>query len=443
MLKSIFQKRNEVFAICILVASVSGIALCYTAYRLSNIPYNTQIMSFGKYLLIAIAVILCISLITWLFKHGVHKGGLKYVFLHNGMINRLRVELQDAGIFVKRFYMNEEVAVLPTIKVSFSKDYMTGEVRIRKTVKDLPKLDEDKDISCGLLDGFIIEQSYVSKDGHWNIYEIFYADYDRQLIFENCQEFRQKCASVGDYDLIIDSITTIALHHTLICGQTGSGKSYAVYGIIYQMLSKNIRYNLYFADPKQSGLAVIGKAIDSTRTADTIDGIIELIRNFHAELEKRKKLMESKLADSKAVEADYKSFQETAEPVVLIFDEMLAFTLSLANYEKKIRDEVTKMLSDIVLMGRQGGVYLFLILQQSPANQLPSFIRDQLVFKCVLGNSDRSTYVTTFDTSADIKTGKLSKGYGVYTYSGITEKPKLLAFPTIRNFNIIDSINKL
>ena len=226
----------------------------------------------------------------------------------------------------------------------------------------------------------------------------------------------------------------------MITGQSGSGKSISAFILILEMLNKSVPYNLYFADPKASGMASLGKAIDETRTADSIDSIIELLRSFHAELVKRKELMEQSLTDSKSIDSDYKDF--SYEPYVLVFDEYLAFSLALQNYKKDIRDEVSSILSDIVLMGRQLGFFLFMIMQSAPANNIPTLIRDQLAFKVVLGNSDNSTYQVAFGTGIDIPVRKYPIGYGVYTYSGKIEKPKILAFPTIKNFDIMKVIEK-
>ena len=94
-------------------------------------------------------------------------------------------------------------------------------------------------------------------------------------------------------------------------------------------------------------------------------------------------------------------------------------------------------------MGRQLGFFLFLIMQSAPANNIPTIIRDQLAFKVVLGNSDESTYTVAFGAGVDIPIRKYPIGYGVYTYAGKTEKPKILAFPTIKDFDIMKVIDKL
>lgn len=438
MLKDLDDKRKRLLIACIAFMAVVGIVLSYAGNRLPFVSCRNMIMLCGKYILLGSVIAVITILAIWLIYHRIYRG-VKYAFLHYRLVRQLKIELFDAGIFVKRFFMGEAVAALPKIKVSFSDRCLTGEVRIEKTIKDRSKL-EDKDISCAL-GRYIVEQSFTSADGNWLVYDIFDSGCDRQLVYENCSKFAADSVKSGTYELKIDSITTVGLHHSLICGQTGSGKSYGCNTLIYQMLCKKVHYNLYFADPKRSGMAVIGNKISGDRTADTVNEIIDLIHLFHDALEERKEEMEGMLKSSKKVDADFRDFG--MEPHVLIFDEYLAFSLSLANCKKEIRDEVSKMLSDIVLMGRQCGFFLWLIMQSAPSTQIPTFIRDQLVFKVVLGNSDRSTYTVTFDAGADIPAGRFSAGYGVYTYAGVTEKPKVIAFPTIKDFDIITAIDEL
>ena len=415
---------------------VVGMAICHAGDRLPW--YGDILMHCGRLMLLGGVIITALSLVVWLLYHRVYRG-LKYAYLHYSLSRNLKTELYDAGVYVKRYCMGREVAVLPRIRISFANKYLTGEVQIEASIKDRAKL-EDKDISCAL-GRYVVEQSYISADGNWFIYDIFDSRYDRQIVYPTCEMYASDCTEVGSYDLQIDAVTTVGLHHSLICGQTGTGKSYACYVLAYQMLCKKVHYNLYFADPKRSGLAVLGNRIDASRTADTIDGIIALIRQLHNELEKRQIELEKALKTSKRIDADYRSFG--MEPYVFIFDEYLAFSLSLATYKKEIRDEMTQMMSDIVLMGRQCGFFLWLLMQSAPSTQIPTFIRDQLVFKVVLGNSDKSTYMVTFDRSADIPTGRFVNGYGVYTYAGKTEKPQIIAFPTIRDFDILQAIDAL
>ena len=436
---NIETKRSLVRVACISTVLIIGIALCCIGSQTYfDFPCKAKFVLAGG-IMIALSVIYAVILLAvYSAKHGLFKGGFKYFNRHRKLMRTIKTQLLDDKVYIERYCCNELCAVLPKVKIKFDDNLLTGEVSIENTLRYKEKL-IDVDISCCLLN-YIVEQSYTSPNSNYVIYSIFDADFDRQLVFENSEQFLESCKKVGDYELLIDKVTTVDLFHSMITGQSGSGKSYATYTIIAQMLCKSVKYNLYFADPKASGMASLGKAIDETRTADSIDSIIELLRSFHAELVERKELMEKSLTDSKSIDSDYRDFGY--EPYVFLFDEYLAFALALQNYKKDIRDEVSSILSDIVLMGRQLGFFLFMIMQSAPANNIPTIIRDQLAFKVVLGNSDNSTYQVAFGAGIDIPVRKYPVGYGVYTYSGKVDKPKILAFPTIKNFDIMKVIEQ-
>lgn len=440
MLKTKQNKQTEIVIGFVIVLTFISVALVWlTNNKHFQFPFATETISrIGKYSLIADIVNIIFLLWVYLIRHGLLKGGLKYVYLHSSIQRKIYTELYDDKVYVKRYFGSEEVAVLPLVKVTFDKDkyYMTGTVEIVNTLKDCKRLDVD--ISPALKT-YIVEDYYISPDGNRTLYRIFNASYDRQLVFNNTQAFIDRCKLVSNYKLLIDGISGIPLHHSMICGSTGSGKSYALYVFIVQMFYKQVKYNLYFADPKSSGLAALGKHIDESRTADSIESIIELLRSFHNELGIRKKQMSKSLQNVDKIDSDYRDFGY--EPYVLIFDEYLAFALSLANEEKKVRDEVTHMLSDITLMGRQCGFFLWIVMQNSNSANIPTFLRDNLVFKCVLGRADDSTYTVAFGQGAEIPPLPNKIGYGVYTYQGLTEKPRLLAFPTINDFDILDVVD--
>lgn len=282
----IHVKKTEVRTYAISIVMFVGIALCYIGkQQYFEFPYKAKFMLTGSILIAFIITYTVILFVAYLAKHGLFKGGFKYFKQHCKLSKRINTQLLDDKIYIERYCFMELCCVLPKVKIKFDDNLLTGEVSIENTLRYKEKL-IDVDISCCLLN-YIVEQSYISPDGNYVTYDIFDADFDRQLVFENTEQFLDRCKQVGDYELLIDKVTTVELFHSMISGQSGSGKSYSTYTIIAQMLCKPVKYNLYFADPKASGMASLGKAVDETRTADSIDGIIELLRSFHAELVKR------------------------------------------------------------------------------------------------------------------------------------------------------------
>ena len=243
----------------------------------------------------------------------------------------------------------------------------------------------------------------------------------------------------GDYELFIDGKSKIPLHHLLIVGQVGSGKTYALYSLILQMLDKRVPYQLYFADPKASSLSTLGGVVAPKTTAETIEEIINLLHIFHAAMEKRKAEIKARLSEK--LDGTYADFG--LPPHVLIFDEYSSFIAHVNTLDRDKKDEVLAMLKAIVLQGRQLGFFLWIVMQKSDASTISTDIRDNLVGRFVLGQSEPTTYETCFGASASIPKRRYTAGQGVFTYSGITTSghPKPCYFPTL-NFDVLGAVKK-
>ena len=377
-------------------------------------------------------LILSFALLGWAVRNQIDRG-LKYAWKHYVLVLRLRKELLDAGIYTTRKIGVEKVAVIPWVTVDFAPDFRSGRVYIKNSIQFHDKLAKI-DISSAL-GGYVVEQAYLTDDAEHYYFDFYDARYDKRLVFHNFGEFKAYSDSVGDYELFIDRDTTLPLTHQLLVGQTGSGKSYALFGYILQMYEKQIPYNLYFADPKESSIALLGERISPDNTASDFDEIVALLEHFVSGMEERQAEIKERL--STMIDGDYRDFG--LSPHLLIFDEFSAFSQRLAEKDKKQRDHVSSLLAQIVLKGRQSGFFLWIVMQQSGSNSIPTFIRDNLPWKVVLGNAEDQTYVTAFGAGTDIPLRKLGVGEGVFTYPTVANKPKLCSFATL-DFNILDAL---
>ena len=140
------------------------------------------------------------------------------------------------------------------------------------------------------------------------------------------------------------------------------------------------------------------------------------------------------------LDADYRHWQ--LAPHVLIFDEFAGFQRVVATLDKATRDKVSMYLRNIVLQGRQLGFFIWLIMQKSGADDIPTAVRDNLPWKVVLGTASSTTYITAFEESADLPNRKFGPGQGLYTYQGLTRGPKIMSFPTL-NFDILDAVTEV
>lgn len=418
------QVKSTVTVIILALGVVFSMLFCYV----ERIPLKGFLLCVNA----ICTPVLFFAVSMWAMRNQIDRG-LKYAWKHYVLVLRLRKELLNAGIYTTRKIGVEKVAVIPWITIDFAPDFKSGRVYIKNSIQFHEKL-ANIDVSSAL-GRYVVEQVYLTDNEDHYYYEFYDAHYDKRLVFQSYGEFQEYSESVGDYELFVDRDTILTLTHHLLVGQTGSGKSYALFGSILQMLGKQIPYHLYFADPKSSSIELLGERISADNTASDFEGIVSLLERFVFQMEERQAEIKERL--STMIDGDYRDFG--LSPHLLIFDEFSAFSQRLSEKDKKQRDHVSSLLAQIVLKGRQSGFFLWIVMQQSGSNSIPTFIRDNLPCKVVLGNAEDQTYVTAFGVGTDIPLRKLGVGEGVYTYPGVANKPKLCAFSTL-DFDILDAL---
>ena len=368
----------------------------------------------------------------WAFSNYLGRG-VKYAWKHYKLVLGLRRHLLDAGIYTTKKLGALKWAKIPWITVDFEPDFMCGTVWIENSIQFNDKLSK-MDISPSM-GRYVVEQVYLSDDKNHYRFEFYDSSLERRLVFDSFDTFKAHSNLMGKYELFIDSYTSLMLTHQLIVGQTGSGKSYALHGYLLQMLLKPVPYHLYFADLKASSIALLGERVSPETTADDFDGIVALLEIIDSHMQERQRQMKRLL--TKKIDGDYRDFD--LSPHILIFDEYADFALLLKSKDKKIRDRVESLIASIVLRGRQSGFFLWCVMQQAGSNNIPTFIRDNLPWKVVLGNAEDQTYVTAFGAGTDIPLRKMDAGDGVFTYPAVANKPRLCEFPTL-DFDILGAL---
>ncbi len=334
---------------------------------------------------------------------------------------RLEKQLIDAGLSIKRNCYIE----VPKIEIHFSNDLCKGVLKIRNTIKNDRRLDNS--VLSPALGDYVVEQHYMSDNQDYYIYELYDSTKTYKQVFNCFDEFIGYSRTISEYKLFLDQRYQVDMQHFLICGQTGSGKTYSLYSLLFQMLTKETSYDIYFADPKASSLSVFANLVGAINIGENLNEITDILRLFSAEMQKRK--IELKDCLNSRLDTDYRSFG--LKPLVLIIDEYSSYITALNNREKSLRDEVKSIITEIVLQGRQLGVFLIIAMQKSDASIIDTFIRDNLTCKCVLGNAEPTTYVTTF-AHADIPNKNYQKGEGVFTEPSIAPEPRIVNFPYLR-----------
>ena len=211
--------------------------------------------------------------------------------------------------------------------------------------------------------------------------------------------------------------------HGLIVGGTGTGKSYLIFYLIKEILKKD--YGLGIIDPKISDLTKLGSVSKNNLVVYEKEDIIDLLNVVTYEMDNRYKKM---LSTSENFGKDYVAYG--MKPYFLIFDELLAFISTLDNKENK---EVMSKLTNIVVKGRQSGVFVIFATQRPDTDVLSGKIRDQLGLRIALGKLSNEGYRMIFgDTNTAFKDLN-EKGVGYYQIKEVVDRPKIFLSPFISN----------
>ena len=373
---------------------------------------------------------------AWCIRHQIWRG-VKYAVTHAKMERHIRRALLEAGYGVA---LEGQYYRLPHVKIQFDdKELVCGTVKIQNHIKTDTSLSEVN--LSPALGVYVVDAQYIEDDNNYYCYEISDSRMNRQLRFDSYAALadyaRKHTDKYGPYTLFCDKRNRgIKIRSLLLVGITGSGKSYALMGLIAQLKNWPIPPVVYYADPKGSDIAVLGGSLAPERTADDIDGIIDLLRAFYGSMMERKAEMRDRLNGK--LGADFTDFRLPA--YIFLFDEFAAFQASIAK-DKKRRDEVEELLRNVVLMGRQLGFFVWVAMQKSDSSDIPTAIRDNLPLKICLGNAPATTLMTIFGRSSDLPSRHWGKGQGLVYCDGITVVPRPVSFPTL-HFDIFGALTK-
>lgn len=429
------QKRIVRTIIALNFYLLCGVILLLIGYRYVRIQ---SFLTVGVILLPFVILGNLVFVLLWMNHHELKKGR-KYAKLHTKMENSLMQALYDDGYYVEREILFKKCAVIPRLEITISPQYDKGVIKIENCIK-LDKRLEELPISSALPDEYILSSSYISDDCNYYIYE-FELYHVEQLSFQSSRDFFDYSRKdTGDYELFLDSRYKVPIFHALIVGQTGSGKSYCLYNFVLQLLSKKCDVDLYIADPKFSGLYVLGRAINPEKVASSVEEIIALLRQFEKKMLERKRVFAECLVEK--LDSDYRDFGFS--PICLIIDEYSSFKASLARYDKKTRDSVDEIIGNTIREGRQLGCFCFIAQQQTNANNLSTELKENLPFKLILGMAERQTYITALGVYPDVAKRKFECGQGLLVYPQIAT-PEMPAITSIArlDFDILKAIEHL
>lgn len=397
-----------------LLGLISSIKYSESLYYYSNLLYFLSFFNFSFLLFDTLA------------GNNINKGF--DIFLETVRIREeLEKQLSEAGIFIDKKYYKE----IPKIIINYENEKFS--IKMENSIKNNIKLDNIE--IAPALNKYTVKNKYLSEDENFYIFELKDTTISDRYVFSSFKDLYYISFEKGPYTISIDKSTDISLKSSLITGVTGSGKSYFMYNLILQLLTKELKHVLYFADPKSSSIYRLGKEINPDQTARDFDDILLLIQSFHEKMESRKKIIDEK--SRYKIDIDYRCLSYPAH--VLIIDEFAAFIAQLETLDSKSRKKVMFYLRSIVLQGREIGFFLVIAMQKSDSHLIETAIRDNLGFKLLLGNSEQQTFVTTFGTGIERKDKFYSPGEGLFTDTMLAQEPTEITIPTL-NFDIMSEL---
>lgn len=202
--------------------------------------------------------------------------------------------------------------------------------------------------------------------------------------------------------------------HALFAGNSGSGKSYLLYSVIYKMLAETSKKNIFICDGKFDELEELAKVqFGLSRVARTAEEIADFVELVGFKMEDR-----------------YKQKQRNLEPIFLVIDEYAALQLAL---DKKKMVEVNQNLKNIVLKGRASNVHCLIAMQRVEGSSIDLAIRDNMAVRVMLGNVSKENFSMMFGESRNDKDIiKRDRGQGYIKIDGTDLK--LFESPRIRLF---------
>lgn len=438
------RERNGWLAfgsITILLLTLSSLELTHETLNIalastSLINWQIVMSKWRLYLVSPVVAILFVLLICWSVRNRLDKGP-KQAIRRWRLTKQLRKAILLARYETSITHQNVKYAILPEIKIYFDDKKMdSGQVWIRSSTRDnirLAKAEISPDIK-----GYKLEQSYISEDGDWHIYYIYSVHLQIQPKFDSLIEYVSWALDgVNDYQLKFDNRLITDLSNIEIIGATRSGKTYALLGLLIQIINKELDYELYFADPKNGDWKNYGNYIAQDKVATEDNDICDLIDRVHSKMLQRQQIMNRELK-SKA-SADYRDFK--LDPIILVFDEYPSWHDSMSDEQDKSSKEkfktAQKQLKRISQMGSGSGVFMILVFQKIDAQTLSKSIQSNMLLKIVLGNADNQTYITAIDRKEDVPQFIFGQGQGIYKNERMV-KPRLLGFPYLR---FIDDFN--
>lgn len=352
--------------------SIIALTICIICAIIANIraPTFVQIL----FIFLGGFIIYKIHLKIKIFRYNLEyyliiRESLLYV-LHT---NRLYTTSKDSSGYEK---------IIRSAALEYEIDRQKGHVLIKALItgdeftKKLQALD---DLLCGALGLELDEKILRASVAEYHFYYIK----PKRLVLQSHNQRRE----IDNLDIDLGygvNYNPIKCPHILVSGGTGSGKSVFISFLILELLKR--QSTVYIADPKNSDLGSLSHYIGDKYVSTNPNNIARVVRLVVEAMTARYQIMRDNFQyGSNFTDHGFK-------PIWLIFDEMGAFQASGTDKKsKEVIVEVMDGIKQIILLGRQAGVFILISAQQMRAETLNTDLRDNLGLRISLGANLTST----------------------------------------------------
>ena len=200
--------------------------------------------------------------------------------------------------------------------------------------------------------------------------------------------------------------------HILLCGMSGSGKSYCENLIMAKLAKSEPSGEIYAADFKgEDSFSYMSNCFRYYTYKESFDAL---------------DIVHTRLLQRQA------GNDLSRNPITLIFDEYMAAVLNLLAEDKKKASVIMGKVSEILLLGRSLSVRFICVCQRPDALAFPAGARLNYGIVCVLGAAIRSIYEMLLpDFREEVQGRRFGRGEGVVLLQG--SELRYIKVPTVRN----------
>ncbi|WP_227644855.1 FtsK/SpoIIIE domain-containing protein [Enterococcus faecium] len=224
--------------------------------------------------------------------------------------------------------------------------------------------------------------------------------------------------------------------HMLIGGGTGGGKTFFLFTLILYLAQIG---TVYICDPKNADLVSISELPAFKNHAFSgVERIVRCLKDAEKEMLNRFAYM--KTHPEYKWGADY-TYYDMA-PYFVVADEWSAL-MAEVNDDFRKRLEIMKPLTQIILKGRQAGVFMILATQRPDTEDIDGKLRDQFNLRVSLGKLEATGYTMIFGKGAENKNffNNDVRGRGYISDGGMPRENYSPLVP--KNFDFKEALSKI